>query len=82
VLLERAAARLGVSAGDLQVADGTVRAAGRRTSFWQCADDASFDCESTRRGIEITTRLPGSRQAAPRYDLPDKIAGRPASSRT
>src|SRR6266566_1557108 len=78
LLLERAAARLGVSARDLQVADGAVRAAGRSTSFWECADDAPFDCE-----VDETTVLRSPRdyqvvgKPAPRRDLPDKIAGRP-----
>jgi len=78
LLLERAAARFGVSARDLQVADGTVRTAGRRTSFWECADDALFD-----REIDETAALRSLRdyrvvgRPAPRRDLPDKIAGRP-----
>src|SRR6266853_317508 len=78
LLLERAAARLGVSAGDLQVKDGVVRAAGLSTSFWECADDALFDCE-----IDETAALTSPRdyrlvgKPAPRRDLPDKIAGRP-----
>ncbi|HKB74771.1 MAG TPA: molybdopterin cofactor-binding domain-containing protein [Burkholderiales bacterium] len=78
LLLERAAARLGVSPRDLQVADGAVRAAGRSTSFWECADDAPFDCE-----VDETAALRSPRdylvvgKPAPRRDLPDKIAGRP-----
>ena len=78
LLLERAAARLGVSARDLQVADGAVRAAGRSTSFWECADDAPFDCE-----VDETAALRSPRdyqvvgKPAQRRDLPDKIAGRP-----
>src|SRR5258708_35571566 len=78
LLLERAAARLGVSPRDLQVADGAVRAAGRGTSFWECADDAPFDCE-----VDETAALRSPRdylvvgKPAPRRDLPDKIAGRP-----
>jgi CO/xanthine dehydrogenase Mo-binding subunit len=78
LLLERAAARLGVSAGDLQVKDGVVRAASLSTSFWECADDALFDCE-----IDETAALTSPRdyrlvgKPAPRRDLPDKIAGRP-----
>jgi CO/xanthine dehydrogenase Mo-binding subunit len=78
LLLERAAACLSVSAGDLQVADGAVRAAGRGTSFWECADDALFDCE-----IDEIAALRSPRdyrvvgKPAPRRDLPDKIAGRP-----
>jgi len=78
LLLERAAARLGVSARDLQVADGTASAAGRRTSFWECADDALFDCEAVDTAA---LRSPRDYQVvgrpAPRRDLPDKIAGRP-----
>jgi len=78
LLLESAAARLGVSVRDLQVADGAIRAADRSTSFWECADDALFDCE-----VDETTGLRSPRdyrvvgKPAARRDLPDKIAGRP-----
>ncbi len=78
LLLERAAARIGVSPGDLRVEDGSVQAAGRSTSFWECADDVSFDCE-----IDEIAALRSPRdyrvvgKPAPRGDLPDKIAGRP-----
>jgi CO/xanthine dehydrogenase Mo-binding subunit len=78
LLLERAAARLRVSAGDLRVEDGAVRAAGRSTSFWECADDALLDIE-----VDETAALKSPRdyrlvgRSAPRLDLPDKIAGRP-----
>jgi len=78
LLLERAAARLAVSVRDVQVADGAVRAGGRSTSFWECADDALFDCE-----IDETAALrsPGDYRVVgkptQRGDLPDKIAGRP-----
>ena len=78
LLLERATARLGVSGGDLRVEDGSVQAAGRSTSFWECADDALFD-----RDVEETAALRSPRdyrvvgKLAPRRDLPDKIAGRP-----
>src|SRR2546425_6557902 len=78
LLLKSAAARLGVSVRDLQVADGNVRTAGRSTSFWECADDALFDCE-----VDETAALRSPRhyqvvgKPAPRRDLPDKIAGRP-----
>src|SRR5256884_316324 len=78
LLLGRGTARLGVSARDLQVADGTARAAGRRTSFWECADDALFDCEAVETAA---LRSPRDYQVVgksnPRRDLPDKIAGRP-----
>src|SRR5437867_4378964 len=78
LLLKSAAARLGVSVRDLQVADGTARTAGRSTSFWECADDALFDCK-----VDETAALRSPRdyqvvgKPAPRRDLPDKIAGRP-----
>src|SRR5882762_9209149 len=78
LLLERAAAHLGVSPGDLQVKDGVVRAAGLSTTFWECANDALFDCE-----IDETAELRSLRdyrvvgKPAARRDLPDKIAGRP-----
>src|SRR6267143_1417273 len=78
LLLESAAARLAVSARDLQVADGAVQGGGRSTSFWECADDALLD-----REIDQTAALrsPGDYgvvgKPTPRRDLPDKIAGRP-----
>jgi CO/xanthine dehydrogenase Mo-binding subunit len=77
LLLERAAKRLGVSVADLDVEDGTVRAAGRSTTFWECADKTLFDCEVE----EASPRSPRDYRivgtSAPRSDLPDKIAGRP-----
>ena len=78
VLLASAAARLAVSTRDVQVADGVVRAGGRSTSFWECADEALFD-----REIDDTAALrsPGDYRVVgkptPRRDLPDKIAGQP-----
>ena len=78
LLLASAAARLAVSIRDVHVADGAVRAGERSTSFWECADDALFDCE-----IDETAALrsPGDYRVVgkptQRGDLPDKIAGRP-----
>ncbi len=78
LLLERAAERLGTSVGDLRVGDGAIEAVGRKTSFWECADDVLFDCE-----VEDTAAARAPRdyrvvgKPAPRLDLPDKIAGRP-----
>jgi CO/xanthine dehydrogenase Mo-binding subunit len=78
LLVERAASRLGVSPGDLRVEDGVVRAQGHSVSFWECADDALFDCEVD---AAIAVRPPGDYRVvgkpAQRRDLPDKIAGRP-----
>lgn len=77
LLLERAAKRLGVSVADLHVEDGAIRAAGRSTSFWECADMTLFDCDveeappTSPRDYRVVGR------PAARSDLPDKIAGRP-----
>jgi CO/xanthine dehydrogenase Mo-binding subunit len=78
LLVERAASRLGVSPGDLRIEDGAVRALDRSVSFWECADDALFDCEVDEAIAVIPPadyRVVG--KAALRRDLPDKIAGRP-----
>jgi CO/xanthine dehydrogenase Mo-binding subunit len=78
LLLERAAQRLGVAPEQLRVDDGSIVAAGRSTSFWECDDDALFNCE-----VDITAPLKAPREyrvvggIAARLDLPDKIAGRP-----
>src|SRR5713226_3777943 len=78
LLLERAAARLRISTGDLRVEDGAVQAASRSTSFWECADDALLDVE-----VDETAALKSPRdyrlvgKSVPRLDLPDKIAGQP-----
>lgn len=78
LLLERAAARLNAPVKDLRVEDGAVQAAGRSTSFWECAGDAPFDCEIDETAA---ARFPRDYRVvgkpAPRLDLPDKIAGRP-----
>ncbi|HZF18446.1 MAG TPA: molybdopterin cofactor-binding domain-containing protein, partial [Burkholderiales bacterium] len=78
LLLGRAAERLGVGVGELEAEDGTVRAAGRTTTFWQCADAALFD-----RDVEeqVPPKAPREYRVigmpSARRDLPDKIAGRP-----
>ena len=82
LLLERAAQRLGAPLRELRVDDGSISAAGRSTNlgttYWECAEDALFDCE-----IEESVELKSPRdyrvvgKSAPRLDLPDKIAGRP-----
>jgi len=78
LLLTRAAERLGVSVDDLQVEDGAVRAAGRSTSFWECTDEALFDCDVRE---EVSPKSPRDYRivgiAGRRSDLPDKIAGLP-----
>ena len=78
LLLERAAQRLGVALEELNVEDGSVRTAGRGTSYWECADDALFDREVD---ASVSPKPPGDYRVvgrnAARLDLPDKIAGRP-----
>jgi len=78
LLLERAAAHLGVPVGQLQVEDGTAHAGGRSTTFWECADQGLFDREVEE---QVSPRPPRDYlqvgKSAPRSDLPDKIAGRP-----
>jgi len=78
LLLERAAERLGAPVADLRVENGTAHAAGRSVGFWECADRALFEREVAEEG---TSNTPGDYRwvgkAAPRRDLPDKIAGRP-----
>jgi len=78
LLLERAAVRLGVPVGQLQVEDGTAHAGGRSTTFWECADQGLFDREIEE---QVAPRPPRDYlqvgKSAPRSDLPDKIAGRP-----
>jgi CO/xanthine dehydrogenase Mo-binding subunit len=48
ILLAAAAARLGVEAGDLTVADGTISApGGKRTTYWEITTDAMLRREAT-----------------------------------
>ena len=78
LLLERAASRLNALVGDLRVADGAVEVAGRKTTFWECADETLFDCEVDEAApakMPRDYRVVG--KPAPRLDLPDKVAGRP-----
>jgi nicotinate dehydrogenase subunit B len=79
LLLERAAERLGAAVGDLRVEDGTVRAAGRSTSYWECVDKDLFDRDVEERPSPLPSagrRWVGT--SSPRRDLREKIAGRPA----
>ena len=78
LLLERAASRLNALVGDLRVADGAVEVAGRKTTFWECANETLFDCEVDEAApakMPRDYRVVG--KPAPRLDLPDKVAGRP-----
>jgi CO/xanthine dehydrogenase Mo-binding subunit len=78
LLLDRAAVRLGVSTKDLQVDDGSIQAAGRSTTFWECSDATLLDCEVDESAIlrpPHQYRVVG--KLAPRLDLPGKITGQP-----
>jgi nicotinate dehydrogenase subunit B len=78
LFLAEAAARLGVPAASLRVADGTiVAAAGRGTSYWELAGAVPLDRDVVLGAAPkdpADYRLVG--QAMPRLDVPDKVAGR------
>jgi nicotinate dehydrogenase subunit B len=80
LLLAAAAARLEVSPAALSVADGEILAAGRPTglSYWSLHTAGMLDRTA---GTMVPSRPPGqwtvAGHAAPRLDLPDKVAGRP-----
>src|SRR5439155_14797059 len=50
-LLELAAAELGADAGELRVADGTISAGGRTTSYWQLLGGKRFDVRASGRAV-------------------------------
>ena len=77
--LAAAAARLGVPADKLTVADGQILAPnGRASSYWELADARLLD-QPTAGGYPpkpaSAYRLVGT--SPPRLDLPDKLTGRP-----
>jgi nicotinate dehydrogenase subunit B len=77
VLLAAAAAKLGVQAGDLTVADGTIAApGGKRTTYWAVTTDALLRREATALPKPKTAgeyTLIG--QSLARRDLPPKFTG-------
>jgi CO/xanthine dehydrogenase Mo-binding subunit len=79
LLLQRAAAKLGVSLEQLSVADGVITArAGGRTTYWDLASEDLLAREAT---AEIAPK-PASQhtiigRAAPRRDIPAKVSGTP-----
>ena len=77
ILLAAAAARLGVEAGDLTVADGTIAApGGKQTSYWEVTTDAML-----RREATATLKPKAARehqligQSLARRDIPSKFTG-------
>jgi nicotinate dehydrogenase subunit B len=80
LLLDAAAARLGVAHAELAVADGQIRAADRPTglSYWTLARPGMLDRPAHD---PVPSRPPGEWSVAgrsvPRLDIPDKVTGRP-----
>jgi nicotinate dehydrogenase subunit B len=79
LILQRAAARLGVSIEQLTVADGVVQArSGGSVSYWDLATDDLLAREAT---AEIKPKPASSHTiigaSAPRRDIPAKVSGAP-----
>ncbi len=79
LLIQRAAARLGVSLEQLSVADGVVKArSGGSVSYWDLATDDLLAREAT---AEIQPKPASSHTiigaSAPRRDIPAKVSGAP-----
>ena len=80
LLLQRAAARLGVSLEQLSVADGTVTSrSGGRVTYWELATDDLLAREAT---AEIAPKPAAQHTvigiAVPRRDIPSKVRGAPS----
>ena len=80
LLLDAAAARLGVARAALAVADGQIRAAEGPTglSYWTLAQPGMLDRPAQ---VPVPSRPPDewsvAGRSAPRLDIPDKVTGRP-----
>ena len=77
ILLQLAAARLGVAADKLAVSDGTVTAGDAKTTYWEVAQNVNFKREATAR----VQPKPASRhqiigKSVKRRDIPNKVAGK------
>lgn len=77
ILLAAAAARLGIEAGDLTVADGTITApGGKQTTYWEVTTDAMLRREASAKVKPKAARehkLIG--QSLARRDIPSKFTG-------
>jgi nicotinate dehydrogenase subunit B len=77
ILLAAGAARLGIEAADLTVADGTITApGGKHTTYWEVTTDAMLRREATAKTKPKTAsehRLIG--QSLARRDIPAKFTG-------
>jgi CO/xanthine dehydrogenase Mo-binding subunit len=79
LLLQRAAAKLGVSLEKVTVADGVVSGGGSSVTYWDLADAGMLAREAT---AQVALKTAGDHKfigaAVPRRDLPAKITGVPA----
>jgi CO/xanthine dehydrogenase Mo-binding subunit len=74
ILLQLAAARLGVGVESLSVSDGTVSAAGAKTTYWELAQNASFKREASARAKPKTAAQRNViGKSVPRRDIPKKV---------
>ena len=76
ILLQLAAARLGVAADKLVVADGTVTAGSAKTTYWELAQNVNLKREASAR---VKPRPPARHQvigkSIQRRDIPGKVTG-------
>src|SRR5258705_8543250 len=79
LLLQRAAAKLGVSLEKVGVADGVVSGGGRSVTYWELADASLLERAATAQALP---KPAGEHQyigsAVPRVDLPAKLTGVPS----
>ena len=76
ILLQLAAARLGVGADKLAVSDGTVTAGGAKTSYWELAQNVNFRREATARiQPKPSARHQVIGKPVKRRDIPKKVTG-------
>jgi len=76
LLLQLAAAKLGVATDALSVTDGTISAGNARTTYWELAQNVNFKREATARA---KPKAPSRRnligKSVPRRDIPSKVRG-------
>jgi nicotinate dehydrogenase subunit B len=80
ILLAKAAANLGVSLEQLEVADGNIVArSGGRTSYWELAGDDLLEREATPGLVsKPATEHVVVGTSVPRRDIPGKVTGAPS----
>jgi CO/xanthine dehydrogenase Mo-binding subunit len=74
ILLQLAAARLGVAVDALSVSDGTVSAGAAKTTYWELTQNANFKREANARAKPKTAaRRNVIGKSVPRRDIPKKV---------